>query len=154
MKKTTIALAFAVAVAQIGAASAEDVPDWKKRITPDATLFVVVEGVNGDTLYLRFVNMAKSRQHDGAIIFAGDRAVATLVPLLPNGTRRAACVTEISGNQGQGMGRIADRIMSAPSPDCLAYLQDYEGATGLPLGEIRVGAPARLMLNGDLYFSK
>lgn len=142
--KTLRILVLAAVVAQTGAASAAE------PITPDTTIFTVIDHIEGDRLTLRMLHSVMSRNAE-TILFVGDEVRATLEPLSPGRTRHNLCVTAILGREG--VGRIVEGTKLSSSsayPGCLAQVHDFRGAAGLPAGQIAIDMVTTIMLNGDL----
>jgi len=125
--------------------------DTAEPIAQDTTIFTVIEHIDDDKLTLRLLHSVMSA-HADTILFVGDEIHVALEPLLPKNSRRGGCVTAILGRQGQGMGRIVPGTDSGRHPTCLARLQDFRGAEGLPVHDIHLNQVARIMLTGDLVF--
>ncbi|CCG42458.1 hypothetical protein [Magnetospirillum molischianum] len=125
--------------------------DTAEPIAQDTTIFTVIEHIDDDRLTLRMLHSVMSA-HADTILFVGDEIHVALEPLLPKNSRRGGCATAILGRQGQGMGRIVPGTNSGRHPACLARLQDFRGAEGLPVHDIHLNQVARVMLTGDLVF--
>ncbi|MBC7908411.1 MAG: hypothetical protein H7Y60_16910 [Rhodospirillaceae bacterium] len=149
--KKTIALAAAMVATQIGPAHAAYEVMNTPGVTSDKAIFAVIDRVEGNTLSLHFVHTVTSATGEGAILFSGDKAEATLEPSEAGANRRAACVTAIRGKQGPG--RVVSTTQTPfPHVGCLGAVHDFEGRAGLPVDGIRAGMATRIMLNGDLHF--
>ncbi|SEH66363.1 hypothetical protein [Magnetospirillum fulvum] len=125
--------------------------DTAEPIAQDTTIFTVIEHIDDDRLTLRMLHSVMSA-HADTILFVGDEIHVALEPLLPQNSRRGGCATAILGRQGQGMGRIVPGTNSGRHSVCLARLQDFRGAEGLPVDDIHLNQVARVMLTGDLVF--
>lgn len=135
-----------------GQAKAADIitEDASGLITEDSAIFAVLDQIEGDTLTLHLLNSVMSRNAE-TILFVGDEVRATLLPRAKGGTRRAACVTAILGREG--IAKVLPHNHEAfPHPDCLASVNDFRGAGGLPADEIHLDQVTRIMLNGNLIF--
>lgn len=144
MKKFLSVAAAAALVQMAGPAGAAE------PITQDATIFAVVDQVEGDNLTLRMLHSAMSL-HAETILFVGDEIHATLLPLAPDNTRRAACVTAIQARDG--VAQIIPYGPAFPRSDCIASVHDFRGAAGLPADRIFPDMVTQIMLNGDLIIA-
>jgi hypothetical protein len=85
-------------------------------------------------------------------MFVGDEVRAELLPVAPGGTRRAVCVTEIVGHEGKAV--LVQRHSNFPKPNCLASVNDFRGAAGLPTDGIAIDMVATIRLNGDVIMDQ
>jgi hypothetical protein len=148
--KTLRTLALAAIVAQIGgSADAGDlaVHDETGFLSQADTIFAVLDRIEGDELTLRLLHTVMSRDAQ-TIMFVGDMVHATLLPPASGSMRRAACVSEIAGRGGKA--RIVRRESSFPRSDCLAQVNEYNGAAGLPADRIAIDMVATIRLSGDV----
>lgn len=132
---------------QPGPTSSGTAQQSAEAVTPifaDQPIFMVLERIDGDKLTFRVLRSVSS--HDSkTILWVGDEVRAVLQPLTPDGTRRAACVTDLLGRDGRGV--IRDSLRS---DDCLGQVADYRGMIGLEVEKIAPELVATLSLAGDL----
>lgn len=117
-------------------------PDFP--IFADQAIFMVLERIEGEKLTFRVLRSVSSPDSK-TILWVGDEVRAVLRPLAPDGTRRAACVTDILGRDGRGV-----ILNSLRSDSCLGQVADFRGAIGLEVDKIAPELVATLSLAGDL----
>ncbi|MBF0250778.1 MAG: hypothetical protein HQL35_09150 [Alphaproteobacteria bacterium] len=115
-------------------------------ITQEQNIFAIIRAVDGDHISMEAVHSVASR--DGSsIIGVTSKLGGTVARQIPAANRVAVCVDTI-GNPGTVT--LTPYGKQFPHDGCFGQLHDYEGSAGLDLGDLKVGTPVRVMLNGDL----
>lgn len=118
-----------------------------KPISMHEMFFAQITKVDGKELTIEPVHFVISRDGSNAISVK-DQIHAIVEPVKPGHTRVAVCVDTI---RKPGAAQLTNQIYKPfPREGCLAQLHEYNGAAGMPIEDIKVGAPVRVQLNGDL----